>query len=381
MPTLALTDLSIRHLKPAPGKRVTYLDRTVKGFGIRVTENGQMSYVLTYGPNRNRIKLGDVGVLKLAQARDKARTILAERQLGVHQPKGRETYENAVELFLGACKAKNRPRTIRDYTRLLKRHGFGRERLCDIKPRDIQQKLDDLSSTPGEHAHATTALKIFFAFCVRRHLLDQSPMLRVEPPSRLESRSRVLSVEELKAIWNACDGRFGNIVRLCILTGQRRSEIAHLTAEMIEGDVIRLPASLTKNKREHLFPIGPTTAAIFATLPRTGYLFPALKESKKGSTVFNGWAKEKAKLDAASRISGWVLQDLRRTLVTNWAALGIRQEVTEKYINHVSGSQAGIVSVYQRHTFLPEMHEAVDKWERHLISLPLRYDPRSSLDS
>ena len=369
MPTVALTDLTIKNLKPVAGKRVTYIDRTLRGFGVRVSETGEMSYVLTYGPNRTRVKLGKVGVLKLVEARTKARTILAERQLGVHRPRSRETYEEALQAFLKAAAAKNRPRTVRDYTRLLKRHGFGLERLSDISPRDVHRKLDSLSETPAERAHATTALKIFFNFCVRRHFLDQSPMLRVEPAPRLEARSRVLSDDELRAVWTACDGRFGHLVRLCILTGQRRSEIAHLTAEMVSGDHICLPASLTKNRREHLFPIGSMTVDILSRLPSKDHLFPALKESGKGSAVFNGWAKEKAKLDAACGVAGWVLHDLRRTLVTNWAALGIRQEVTEKYINHVSGSQAGIVAVYQRHTYLPEMRDAVCQWEAKLVEL------------
>lgn len=370
MPTIALTDISIRHLKPVPGKRVTYLDKNLKGFGIRVTENGQMSYVLTYGPNRNRVKLGEVGILKLADARAKARTILAERQLGVYRPKGQETYENALQAFLEAARAKNRERTVRDYTRLLNRHGFGVEKLGDISPRDVQRKLDALADTPGEQAHAQTALKIFFAFCVRRHFLDQSPMLRVEPPPRNGSRSRVLSDKELAAVWSACTGMFGDIVRLCILTGQRRSEIAQLRVEMIEGDCIRLPPTLTKNKREHLFPIGPLAQGITAGLPNEGFLFPARRPGRRGrATVFNAWVKDKAALDTQSGVTGWVLHDLRRTLVTMWAALGMRQEVTEKYINHVSGTQGGIVGVYQRHTFLPEMREAVEKWEAYLASL------------
>lgn len=369
MPVITLTDISLRNLKPAAGRQVTYFDKSLKGFGVRVGSEA-MTYVLVYGPNRTRVKLGEVGILKLAEARAKARTILAERQLGVYRPKGQETYERALVAFLEAAKAKNRDRTVRDYTRLLSRHGFGAEKLSDISPRDVQKKLDALAGTPGEQAHAQTALKIFFAFCVRRHFVDQSPMLRVEPPSRQTSRSRVLTDQELVAVWHACAGMFGDIVRLCILTGQRRSEIAQLRTDMIEDDCIRLPPTLTKNKRQHLFPIGKLAQEIIATLPKTGNLFPARRRGRKGSaTVFNSWTKDKADLDAKSGVTGWVLHDLRRTLVSAWAALGIRQEVTEKYINHVSGTQAGIVAVYQRHTFLPEMREAVERWERHLTSL------------
>jgi len=85
MPTVALTDRTIPHLKPVPGKQVIYVDRALKGFGVRVSDQGRMSYVLTYGANRQRIKLGDVGVVKLADARERARDILAERQLGMRQ--------------------------------------------------------------------------------------------------------------------------------------------------------------------------------------------------------------------------------------------------------------------------------------------------------
>jgi len=164
---------------------------------------------------------------------------------------------------------------------------------------------------------------------------------------------------------------FGTIVRLCILLGQRRSEIAHLEwAWFNEGErTITLPAELTKNGRQHTFPYGDMTAAVLATIPKGKYLFPARKTWRQGGTIYNAWNKDKPRLDAASGVKDWVLHDLRRTLVSSWAALGIRLEVTEKYVNHVSGTHGGIVGVYQRHTFLPEMREAAGKWETKLTSL------------
>jgi integrase len=373
MPTVALTDRTLPHLKPVPGKQVIYGDRSLKGFGVRVSGAGQMSYVLTYGANRQRIKLGDVGIVKLAEAREKARTILAERQLGMRQASGRETYERALDLFLEAARAKNRERTVRDYTRLLTSHGFGAEKLGDISARDIHRKLDRLADRPGEQAHALAALKIFFRFCLRRHLLDATPMERFEPSKRMASRERVLSEAELKKVWRACEGMgiFGKIVKLCILLGQRRSEVAHLEWSWINEDekTITLPATLTKNRREHTFPYSDTTAAILSTIPKGKYLFPARKTWRKGSTVYNAWNKDKPRLDAASGVTDWVLHDLRRTFVSSWAALGTRLEVTEKYVNHISGSHGGIVGVYQRHSFLPEMRNAVIAWEAKLSSL------------
>jgi integrase len=366
MPVITLTDLAIRHLKPEAGKQVTYLDKSLKGFGVRVGAES-MTYILIYGPNRTRVKLGEVGIVKLVDARRKARTILAERQLGVHQPKAKKPTNKPYRASWRLAGARISPAP--SATTLLNRHGFGAEKLSDISPRDVQKKLDRLAETPSEQAHAQAVLKIFLSYCVRRHFLDHSPMTRIDRPTRTPSRSRILSNDELRRIWGACDGMFGQIVRLCILTGQRRSEIAQLTAEMIEGDCVKLPPSLTKNGREHLFPIGQLAGAIVADLPKEGLLFPARKTWRAGGTVYNAWSKDKPKLDERSGATGWVLHDLRRTLVSSWAALGIRIEVTEKYINHISGTHGGIVGIYQRHTFLPEMRDAVEKWEAYLSRL------------
>ena len=384
MPTVALTDRTIPHLKPVPGKQVIYVDRTLKGFGVRVSDQGRMSYVLTYGANRQRIKLGDVGVVKLADARERARDILAERQLGMRQATGRESYERALDTFLEAAKAKNKERTVRDYTRLLTSHGFGAEKLGEIAARDIHRKLDRLADRPGEQAHALAALKIFFRFCVRRHLLDATPMERFERPKRMASRERVLTEPEVKKVWRACEstGVFGKIVRLCILLGQRRSEIAHLEWTWINEDeqTITLPSALTKNRREHTFPYGDMTAAILATIPKGKYLFPARKTWRNDGTVYNAWNKDKPRLDAASGVGNWVLHDLRRTFVSSWAALGTRLEVTEKYVNHISGTHGGIVGVYQRHSFFPEMRDAVATWEAKLAGL-IESKPPSEAES
>ena len=91
IPTIALTDLAVKHLKPVEGKRITYLDKSLKGFGVMVTPSGHASYVLTYGPERRRIKLGDVGVVKLADARAQARDRLSRHRLGLEKETGSPT--------------------------------------------------------------------------------------------------------------------------------------------------------------------------------------------------------------------------------------------------------------------------------------------------
>jgi integrase len=323
------------------------------------------------GANRRRVKLGEVGVLKLADARTKARTILAEKQLGRHLPLGSTTYQEALETFLKVAAGKNKPRTVKDYTRLLTRHGFGLEKLGDIQPRSIQANLDNLP--PGERAHAYAALSIFFRWCVRRNLVDRNPLERVEKPANRRSRDRVLDDDELKAIWSACRGMFGDIVKLCVLTGQRRSEIAQLQRDWIKGDLITFPRDATKNKREHTFPVGTLAQQIIEAQPHrndTPYLFPARNWGRgKKAAFYASWGRDKAALDRACGVSQWVIHDLRRTLASSWQRLGIPIEVTETYLNHRSGTFAGIVSVYQRHTYLDEMRGAVSRWEAKLAGL------------
>ena len=356
MPVVTLTDLTVRMLKPVPGKRVTYLDKGLKGFGVRVTPTGQKSYVLVMGANRQRIKLGDVGLVKLADARDRAKDLLAQKQLGSHSTTSTPTYQSAVADFL-ASRKHCRPRTLKDYQRLLTRHGFGAEKLDDISPKDIHARLDRLP--PSERLHAHDALQIFFRHAYRRHLIDRNPMERTERPEAGKRRERTLSDAELRAVWHACEGMFGQIVRLCILTGQRRSEIAQLTWEMVdqEAKIVTLPAQLTKNGRTHSFPYGEMAADLFRDIMKTTssvFLFPARQWGQgKNATVYASWGRDKPKLDTRSGVAGWVLHDLRRTFSTNWASLGIRLEVTEKYINHISGSSAGVAGIYNRHSYGP----------------------------
>ena len=172
---------------------------------------------------------------------------------------------------------------------------------------------------------------------------------------------------------------FHRIVSLLIFTGQRRSEIASLQWAWIdlEENLITLPKEITKNRREHRLPIGAHAVAILAGLPRfkdNPYVFPAARAMNDKTTVFNGWGKPKAALDAELEKNGctlapWTLHDLRRTLRTKWAELGILREVAEKYINHVSGLHSGVSAVYDRHKYIPEMRAAVALWEGHLQTL------------
>jgi integrase len=199
--------------------------------------------------------------------------------------------------------------------------------------------------------------------------------MKAPPPSR--SRARVLNDIEIKAIWRALDDDiYGRIVKLLLLTGQRRGEIAGLTGSMIGADTITLPSEYAKNGRLHVIPLGTMAASILGRqrLPKTLYV-PA----RGKSTPFNGFSKTKRELDERCGISDWTLHDLRRTFASGLAALGVPLHVIERLLNHVSGSFGGIVGVYQRYNFMPEMRHAIELWEAHVADLVRDQEPMLSV--
>jgi integrase len=377
---MRLTDISIRSLpQPEKGQK-TYSDDALSGFGVRVSQGGTKTFVVVHGPTRERLTIGRYPVLSLADARAEAKRLLAERTLGKHRPKS-VTFDEARDEFLKEKEASKRANTIRDYKRLLKRFPFGRTRLTDIRRADVKKKLDKMAKTPSEQKHALVAIKTFFRWCVASEYLEHSPCEGIKPPQTRGSRQRVLSPVELAEVLRkarSCPYPFGPIVQLLVLTGQRRTEIAHLEWEWIDraGQTITLPASITKNKREHTFPYGDEVAAILERLPildNAQYLFPATREHVRGkpTTVFNGWGKAKAAFDLTlTKVEPWTLHDLRRTMSTTMAPLGIPQLIMEKLLNHVTGGeQSAIAQVYNKYNYLPEMREAVLRYETHLQSI------------
>ena len=116
---------------------------------------------------------------------------------------------------------------------------------------------------------------------------------------------------------------------------------------------------------EHVIPLSGAAAAILAGLPRIGrrdgFVF-----TTTGETAVSGWSRAKTTLDAASGVADWRLHDLRRTVATGLASMGVALPVVEKILNHVSGSFGGVAGVYQRFAFADEKREALDAWAARL---------------
>ena len=363
VPTVRLTDLGLLNLAPLP-KLTDYWDVTLPTFGVRVSPKGTKTFVLKFRTGRQAI--GRYPIISLADAHSEAKRILAERTLGKLRPRS-ITFTQAVALFIEDKTKNRRANTYEAYEWHLNRLGF-KGHLADISHDGIARALAKIKSR-STYDHALVAARIFFNWAMKRRYIEHNPTFGLSPHGTPQ-RARVLTDAELKTVWKAAEqigGHFGAIVKLLVATGQRRGEIAALQTSWIQNDAITIPAAITKNGREHQFPVGGVTSSILKKTAKSfGLLFPA-----RGNeiTPFSGWSKSKALLEAASGVTNWTLHDLRRTYATNMAKLGVPIHIIERLLNHVSGSFAGIVSVYNRNQYMPEMREAVLKYESWLTSL------------
>jgi len=280
---------------------------------------------------------------------------------------------------------------------------FGKKRLGEITDDDIHKLLKEIARRAPITANRTFA--VFRKLChwaMSRDggkLIKTSPCDGVEMPTEERPRDRVLDDAEIKLAWEAfeaIDWPFGPIGKLLLLTGARRDEVASMEWRELdlEAGIWRIPKERTKNKRPHEIPLPAAAVDILKALPRVepkrgpdGKVRPALVFSTTGATAVSGFSRAKDAIDAAIverlredaegrghdpeeiKAPDWVIHDLRRTVATNLQKLGVRLEVTEAVLNHVSGSRAGIVGIYQRHEWATEKRAALDAWARWLEAI------------
>ncbi len=381
-----LSDLLIRKLKGAAG-RVEVWDAKLPGFGIRVSPSGTKSFVLLYrfGGSSRRLTLGRYPVLTLSEARALAREALNQIAHGIDPRQGKEqkaaasSFDALVDEFVRVhCERRNRGRTRTETARIL-RFDFvsqwKRQDVRDIRREDVLQVLDRIveRGSPVAANNALAAIRKFYNWCRERGHVDVNPCNGIQKPSKPVARDRVLSDDELRSVWRACDAigyPFGPLVQLLILTAQRRNEVASMRWSDIDFELATwtIPAEFTKNGKPHIVPLAlPVIRCIFS-MPRVHdvFVFPARGNDK---TTFSGFSKLKQKADQLSGVVGWTLHDLRRSTATHLGRLGVAPHVVERILNHVSGTFRGVAGVYNRFQYLPEMREALERWAHHMERL------------
>lgn len=382
-----LTDLAVRGLKPDPKNRYEIFDAKVPAFGVRVFPSGIKSFVLLYRQNGRprRLTLGRYPVLSLSEARRLAQAALNQLAHGTDPQKEKtearrgDGFDTVVDTFLHThCARFNRPSTAHETARILRSHfitRWGRRPLHEIGRAEVVSVLDRIVETgsPSAANHALAAIRKFFNWAVERGLIEISPCIGLKAPTPMRSRDRVLDDAELAAIWREADQigyPYGSIIKLLILTAQRRGEVTELRWGEIDfdGKTWTIPAGRTKSNRMQVAPLVPRAIDALLSIPRLDEerVFPAQGSSDRS---FSGFSKAKRRLDTAAKTSDWTLHDLRRTAATGMARLGVAPHVVERVLNHTSGMLGGVAGVYNRFGYQPEMRAALELWSNHVAKV------------
>jgi integrase len=240
--------------------------------------------------------------------------------------------------------------------------------------------LERRSDHPTEsRARAMLAvLSRMYRWLLQHRRVEVNPCISVHRPEPPMSRERVLSGDEIRWFWGACAAvgePFGPIFRLLLLLGQRLNEVAGMRREELhEDNTWRLPGSRTKNRKAHIVPLSNAAQAIIAAVPNVHEII----FSTTGRSPPSGWSRAKHRLDqemlklaqqergAVATILPFRLHDLRRTCVTGMGELGIRPDVIELCVNHISGHRGGIAGVYNKSELLAERKAALERWAAHI---------------
>jgi integrase len=367
-------------------------DDKLSGFGKRI-RNDRQTWIVQYrlGSQQRRLKVGSVEKLNEKDAREAARKILAKVELG-HDPanekkqsreEAKHTLRSVAAEYLKAKKPEVRVRTYDEVARYLGMvdgdsktrarywHGLHPRPISSLSRRDIAVELAAMANRSGPVAanRARAALSSLFSWAMREGLCEQNPTVNTNKSAESEPRDRVLSDPELAAVWRAApDTEYGMVVRLLILTGCRREEIGGLREHEVDRDgrVIRLPKERTKNGCPHDVPLSGLAWSLLPE-PDQEYLF-----GRGGHAGFKGWPRAKDELD--KRIGDaigkpWTLHDIRRTVATRMADLGVQPHIIEAVLNHQGGHKAGVAGIYNKSRYTDGIRAALLLWSSHVEAL------------
>lgn len=390
-----LTDAKIRSLRRPKSGQIEVRDKSVPGLRVRVGMSGTKSFVLrkrVAGKYRN-VTIGRFSErFGLAEARKRARQILSDIELkadplaALPQPRRRSPATLTVSALWPQYKAaKSHLRSIGEIERVFKRHilpEFGDRAADQITRSEITRLIDEIAANAPVMARITLGyLSSFYSWAMPRlDHLQANPCRDAGRPPAPKARDRVLSEEEIGALWHVLEGEgkpFGPAIKLLLLTGQRRNEV--FDADRAEFDLAAklwtISGERAKNGATHLVPLSSSALAIVKELlkdKRSDKLLPARGNwdmSPSGFSKAMRRIREVLEEEVGHPVAHWTLHDLRRTLATGLQRLGVRLEVTEAVLNHLSGTRSGIIGVYQRHNYFHEKQSALSAWEREVRRL------------
>ena len=402
---IRLTDKFCENAKGDPAKRLEHADAIVPGLFFVVQPTGKRSWAVRYRDAAKKpvkVTLGAFPLTSLGDARMQGREVLdrvarghdvaAEKRVNktitfTEAPSRDRLWPKVVETFLlreaGSLRSRDTVEAI------LKRETADRwagKLIGDISKRDVIALVDSIvdRGSPVAANRALAWVKRVFGWAVSRDLVASNPCIGIRPQPE-KSRDRVLSRSELSDIWAVANDMgypFGQMLRLLIVSGQRLREVAEAEWREfdIDGGSWEIPAARAKNDERHLCPLSPAALALLKELPRLGKPATFVFTTTTTSPV-SGFARAKQSIDKKLREldlqrakevgqsadsvparEPWVLHDIRRTVATGMAELGILADIVERVLNHKGQSRTGIRAVYQKFEHLPERRDAMLRW-------------------
>ena len=381
---------------PEGAKDLIVFDEGMPGLCLRVTKAGKKVFGFRYkrAGQTKHLVLGAWGTtLTLARAQKRAREERGKVSAGADpftERKAIEANEKAerqrvaftVEAMIDQWGVKHlaqRTTNYRTQSENTLKAAFAKQLhkpAAGITKQDVRDSLDATVKARGPYAanHLHAAGHACWKFAIGRGDLEVNPWASVPKPAKAVARDRVLTDAEIAAVWQATEGMartWRSMIRLLILTAQRRSEVAGMAWAELDLDNVTwvIPRERAKNGVSHLVPLSAAAIEIIRDQPREkGGVFVF---RSRGETSPSGFSKMKARLDKAlgDGVAPWVLHDLRRTAATGLQRLSVMPVVIEAALNHVSGTRSGIVGIYQRHQYEEERRDALNRWAAHVIGL------------
>jgi integrase len=389
---LKLTDAKLKATKAPPKGQLEFADSDCVGLRFVIGSTGKRRWIVRkrIAGKFRKVTLGDYPEIGLAQARKKAFEACADIQQGKKPNRPLQRSEKTVSALWTQYNEQRvaDKRSAKEIRRTFNKYilpEFGKRPVDAISRSDVTRLIDDIAygarPAPVMARLVAAQLSVFYNWVLPRvESVAFNPVTAASRPPAPKSRDRVLSEEELRSLWIASEKEpfpWQQSIKLMLLTAARRTEI--FSAERSEFDILdrqwNLPASSAKNGKAVIVPLSPEAVEVILDCPKdqhSGKLFPSATNSKTGAS---GISKLVNRLRASIEqelgrpIPHWTLHDIRRTVATNLQRLGVRLEVTESILNHVSGSQSGIVGIYQRYDWMPEKREAMDLWSKDLMRI------------
>jgi integrase len=383
-----LSDRYVQSLKRPETGRLIVPDAAVEGLSLRITAKDARSWLVRYRPRRQgqrAVVLGPYPEVTLAEARERAAEIVAAAKKGIDliaEEKRRAEAERQVrerartvravgEDYVADCKAHLKSwRQVDSWMRNHIEPAIGDRMVAEVRRADIVELLDKLEHDRGLRQtinRVRETLLALFEFAVERQYIELNPVTGTRRRKVEQKRRRVLSRDEIKSLWEGLGalpdpGR--SFVRILLLTGCRREEARAMRWSELDvgGSLWTIPAERTKSGRLHEVPLTATCLEILERLPRLG----AFVFTIDGKRAMAGMSGLKERVDRASGVNRWRFHDLRRTLRSGIAGLGVIYEVAERVIGHAMPS---LDQTYNLHPYLAEKRDALERWANHVLAI------------